>query len=369
MKRSSVAIRSFSILLSHILAITSITYIIRPWRVAAYTILKGNHQLSCNTKIFTSNTNDSMVNRAKFLSASAATFLTSTSSVLVVMANNPEECQAKPFLTGNNPRYIERELEMAYGTDGNGNPRARGVLVRRLTGDSTPYSFPVSPIRLVKEWPETPPFRPEDFSRSDSNDDGWFYKVPRLVYHIDEPAVASLTQYYRNNIAPKSDILDICSSWVSHYPLEFPETMGKICATGMSSLELQFNDQLTGGYEQRDLNVDPKLPYPDSSFDVVTCVVSIDYLIEPIQVLKEVHRVLRPGGKVIVSQSNRCFPSKAIAMWLQMNDRQHLELINGYFQYAGGFEPRNAFDITATVPGNEPHDPMFIIEAVKSKSA
>jgi Methyltransferase domain len=232
------------------------------------------------------------------------------------MANNPEECQAKQGsnVGGKNPRYIEKELEMAYGTDGNGNPRTRGVLVRRLTGDSTPYSFPVSPIRLVKEWPQTPPFRPEDFLRSDSNDDGWFYKVPRLVYHIDEPAVASLTQYYRNNIPPKSDILDICSSWVSHYPLEFPDIMGKICATGMSSLELQFNDQLTGGYEQKDLNVDPKLPYPDASFDVVTCVVSIDYLIEPVKVLQEVHRVLRPGGKIIVSQSNRCFPSKAIAM-------------------------------------------------------
>ena len=42
---------------------------------------------------------------------------------------------------------------------------------------------------------------------------------------------------------------------------------------------------------------------------------------------------------------------------------------SGYFQYAGGFEPRKAFDITATVPGNEPHDPMFIVEAVKSKTA
>ena len=51
-----------------------------------------------------------------------------------------------------------------------------------------------------------------------------------------------------------------------------------------------------------------------------------------------------------------------------MNDRQHLELINGYFQYAGGFEPRKAFDITAKVPNNEPHDPMFIVEAVKSKA-
>jgi ubiquinone/menaquinone biosynthesis C-methylase UbiE len=133
-------------------------------------------------------------------------------------------------------------------------------------------------------------------------------------------------------------------------------------------LELKFNDQLTGGYNARDLNVETALPYPDASFDVVTCVVSIDYLINPIAALKEVHRVLRPGGKVIISQSNRCFPTKAIRMWLSMNDRQHLELINGYLQYAGGFEvPRKAFDITATLPDNGYRDPMFIVEAIKAR--
>ena len=139
--------------------------------------------------------------------------------------------------------------------------------------------------------------------------------------------------------------------------------MGKICATGMNPLELQFNDQLTGGYKAADLNKDPKIPYDDNSFDVVTCVVSIDYLIEPIAILQEVNRVLRPGGKVIISQSNRCFPSKAIAMWLQMNDRQHLELINGYLKYAGGFTDVQAFDITATIPDRGYRDPMFIVQA------
>ena len=86
----------------------------------------------------------------------------------------------------------------------------------------------------------------------------------------------------------------------------------------------------------------------------------------PFLLLKEVNRVLRKGGKVILSQSNRCFPSKAISMWLKMNDRQHLELINGYLQYATGFKDVQAFDITATMPDNSYRDPMFIVEAIKA---
>ena len=249
-----------------------------------------------------------------------------------------------------------------------GNPRVRGVLTRRFTGDSTPYQFPVRPIRLKKEWPVKPPFRPDDFTRSDPTKDTNFYSFPKLVYHIDEPAVSALTQYYRRNIVPNSTILDICSSWVSHYPLEFPTTMKGIYGTGISAVELQLNDQLTGGYVARDLNENPTLPYDDNFFDYVTLVVSVDYLIEPMKVLKEASRVLKPGGTIILSQSNRYFPTKAIKMWLDMNDRQHLELINGYIQYAGGYEvPCTAYDITATVPNNEYRDPMFIVTTTKKK--
>ena len=39
-----------------------------------------------------------------------------------------------------------------------------------------------------------------------------------------------------------------------------------------------------GRYKQADLNAVPKLPYPDGSFDVVTCVVSFDYLTRPLEV-------------------------------------------------------------------------------------
>lgn len=311
---------------------------------------------------------EASIDRAKFLS-SVSSVAVVVSSTLFVPQHARGETGDNNKSNNNNSRYIETNLPMTYGHDKNGNPKCRRIQVRKWTGDATPFEFPVKPYEFTKGWPKEWPFRETDFFRSDSNDDGWVYKVPHLVYHIDEPAVASLTQYYRKNIPPRSDLLDICSSWVSHYPLEFPTTMKSIKATGMSGMELGFNDQLTGGYETKDLNEDQKLPYPDNSFDAVTCVVSTEYLVEPVEVLREVHRVLRPGGKVVVSQSNRCFPSKTIAMWLGMNDRQHLELINGYFQYAGGFEPRKAFDITARLPNNERSDPIYVIEAVKSKNS
>jgi hypothetical protein len=277
---------------------------------------------SCNALTFPGSDICRQLTRSRFISSASAALLVSSG-----IASPDTACAADKKT--NNPRYLESEVQMKYGEGKDGNPRTRGILVRRFTGDSTPYTFsPPRPIRLVKEWPDEPPFTKKDFFRADENDDETFYTLPRLVYHIDEPAVASLTQYYRNNIPKGSSILDICSSWVSHYPLEFKQSMKRISGTGMNSLELMANDQLTD-YEGRNLNVNPQLPYDDNTFDFVTCVVSIDYLIHPIEVLKEVRRVLKPGGKVIISQSNRCFPSKAIAMWLDMNDRQHLELING----------------------------------------
>lgn len=50
-----------------------------------------------------------------------------------------------------------------------------------------------------------------------------------------------------------------------------------------------------------DLNADRnvKLPYEDKSFDVVMCQLSIDYLIHPLEVMKEASRVLKVGACVI----------------------------------------------------------------------
>ena len=186
-----------------------------------------------------------------------------------------------------------------------------------------------------------------------------FYGQPRLVYHIDDGAVNALSNYYKSTIKPNTKILDICSSWVSHYPkdLKFEKAVG----LGMNEYELSKNQQLTS-YVVQDLNEQPVFPFEENTFDYVTCVVSIDYLTRPLEIFSEIGRVLKPGGTCIISQSNRCFPTKAINIWLRTNDPQHIFIIGSYFHYSTMFNPPQSIDISPNVGFS---DPMYIIQATK----
>ena len=71
---------------------------------------------------------------------------------------------------------------------------------------------------------------------------------------------------------------------------------------------------------------------------------SIDYLTRPAEVVREVGRVLVGGGPFVVTFSNRCFPTKAVAAWHQLDDAGHVELVQGYFAEAGNFVGVEALD-------------------------
>lgn len=153
------------------------------------------------------------------------------------------------------------------------------------------------------KWPASWPYDDKvDFAVMDPSEDEIFYSQPRLVYHIDDSAVSALTEQYATLLKDGDDVLDICSSWVSHYPKNFKG--GKVVGLGMNEYELSQNPQLSD-FVVQNLNKDPKFPFYDASFDKVTCVVSIDYLTQPLEVVKEIGRVLRPGGEAIISISNR----------------------------------------------------------------
>ena len=169
------------------------------------------------------------------------------------------------------------------------------------------------------------------FRRQDEAPDADFYAAPRLVTHIDEAAVAAVTQLYREYFPAGGTVLDLMSSWVSHLPAEV--SYARVVGLGMNRVELAANPRLDGSVVH-DLNRNPRLPFADAEFDAAAICVSIQYLTRPAAVLRDLGRVLVPGGPLVITFSNRCFPTKAVRAWLQRDDLGHAALVVRYLEAA-----------------------------------
>lgn len=172
------------------------------------------------------------------------------------------------------------------------------------------------------------------FGKQGGGADLAFYAPPRLVTHIDDAAVAALTAYYAAILKAGDRVLDLMSSWVSHLPGDLPLD---VVGHGMNAAELAANPRLDTWFVQ-DLNRSPVLPQADGAFDAVLVCVGVQYLQQPLAVFREVRRILLPGGRVVASFSNRCFPTKAVAIWRALGMDGHAALIRRYLDTAGFHE-------------------------------
>jgi SAM-dependent methyltransferase len=196
---------------------------------------------------------------------------------------------------------------------------------------------------------------PEAFRRLDESDDALFYETPRLVTHIDAAAIAAVTQLYREYFPPGGALLDLMSSWVSHLPEEI--AYRRVVGLGLNQVELAANPRLHS-FVVQDLNRSSALPFADGEFDGGAICVSVDYLVEPVRVLQEMGRVLRPGAPVVITFSNRCFPTKVIAAWRVLDDRGHVELVAQYLRAAGNWTAIAELD-RSPAPGAS--DPLYAV--------
>jgi FKBP-type peptidyl-prolyl cis-trans isomerase 2 len=189
---------------------------------------------------------------------------------------------------------------------------------------------------MQARWSNTPTdfFSDSPFERTNEQADSLFYDSPRLVHHLDQTAREMVTDIYKRLVKENDRVLDLMSSWVSH----LPETMRyeRVSGLGLNRAELQQNHQLTD-VRVHDLNGSPTLPYDDTSFDLVLCTASVEYLIYPFEVFKEVGRVLKPGGTFVVVFSNRWFPPKVIRIWEQVHEFERVGLVMEYFLRSGQF--------------------------------
>ena len=83
------------------------------------------------------------------------------------------------------------------------------------------------------------------------------------------------------------------------------------------------------------------LPFEDASFDGVLCTEVLEHLFDPLGALEEIRRVLRPGGRVVMTVPN-------VAHW-----RYRVDLA-----LFGRFNPR-ADRLSATEPWRDPHLRFF----------
>ena len=243
--------------------------------------------------------------------------------------------------------------------------------VDRLGGPS------ISDVNL-KGWagPEAWPYEPADFTRQDESDDGIKYAKPNFGTHIDAPALRALSETYAAFFDSAAlgfdaaerhgnlELLDIASSWISHYP-PLPNTT-HVSLHGLNAEELAANT-IAHRRDVANLNQQPELPYEDGAFDFVTMAASVGYLTRPREIFSEMHRVLKPGGVVIVSFTNRVFDEKATKVWLDHMDEEVAlcSIVRDYFHFGpvGGWHNVSSADIS---PHPTRGDPMWIVTAVKA---
>jgi hypothetical protein len=199
---------------------------------------------------------------------------------------------------------------------------------------------------------QLPGLPPAAFDKADPSPDAAFYVEPRFVTHIDDAAIAAVTRVYRQVLPPGGEVLDLMSSWVSHLPEDVG--YGSVVGHGMNAEELAANPRLSRWFVQ-DLNVEPKLPLNDGAVDGACLCVSVQYLQRPVDVFRDVVRVLRPGAPFVVSFSNRCFPTKAVAIWQALSGPHQQRLVGAYMQAAG-------FTSCAEQAFTPPHgDPLWVV--------
>ena len=201
-------------------------------------------------------------------------------------------------------------------------------------------------------------FPPAAYEREDESSDDRFYALPRRVVHIDDGAIAALGRLYAGLLPAGGRLLDLMSSWRTHLPGGV--AWGEVVGLGLNAEEMADNPQLAR-HVVHDVNLDPRLPFDDEEFDGAMCAVSVQYVTHPVRLFTDVGRVLKRGAPFVVSFSNRCFPTKAVAVWLDCSDADHRMLVRAYFEAAEGWQ--DVRDADRSPDGNG--DPLYAVWARK----
>ena len=231
----------------------------------------------------------------------------------------------------------------------NGQP-APGLAA--LLCDSGPGMQDRLPDRETDFWSGQP------LARLDEGDDAEFFREPSLTPYWGRPALQQVSQLYRHLIRPGERVLDLMAG--VHSPLQEAaiDDLSVTCA-GLNRVELANNPVCQ---ERRALNVnrDLPLPWPDRHFDTVLIHAAIEYATRPAELLDEIHRLLKPGGRLIISFSDHWVEEKVIRIWPRLFPFERSGLLLAWLRRQAGFTSLHASSVRG-LPG----EPVYTVRARK----
>lgn len=206
---------------------------------------------------------------------------------------------------------------------------------------------------------------PEAFTRVDPGSDSEFYRTPRQVGHVDSKASGFIRDIYAENLKQGDRVLDLMSSYQCHLP---EDKDLHVTGLGMNKEEMDSN----GMIDQvcvHDLNEETGIPFPDASFDMVACSLSVEYLVQPMEVFHETARILKPGGRFLLSFSNRWFPPKVTRLWTLLHPYERMGWILQLFEDTNQFGKLLTMSVQGWPrPVDDPYyakvpysDPVFVV--------
>ena len=199
----------------------------------------------------------------------------------------------------------------------------------------------------------------------DESNDEDFYSDPKFVYHLDANFRNYLSSIYKNEIKNNSTVVDLMSSWDSYLPNE--KNYKQVIGHGLNKDELEKNKQLNSFWVQN-FNLNQKIPLDNNSVDYCLMVAAWQYLQYPEALSREVARILRDGGKIVVSFSNRAFWHKTPNIWTTSTEEERIIYVRKVLISNGFREPRiikKFYEQSFNFLPFFKHDPFYCLIATK----
>ncbi len=164
-------------------------------------------------------------------------------------------------------------------------------------------------------------FHPHSFDIASTESDLDFYTHHQLTPLIDQGGYKVIEALYHTFIQKSDTILDLMCGSNSHIPATI--SYQNLIGIDIQEEALQQNHQLTKKILQ-DIHKNPVLPLDNDSIGYICLCSVIEYLRQPLFILKECYRVLKPSGRIIISFSTHFLATRTIALWQALDnaDRQ-----------------------------------------------